>query len=322
MIKVAMVGLGGMGGSHFRIYKDIENGEVIAVCEIREDMAKEKIGDADVRLYTDIDEMLKNEKPDMIDICTPSFLHAEHSVKALEAGFHVLCEKPMSINTEGTKKIMDAIEKTDKFFMTAHVVCFMHPYMYLKAVIDSGELGKLVRLDMKRISSIPRWSWDDWMRDTKRSGGTPMDLSIHDIDFVQFVLGQPKSVNAVYKKLSGNNDFIVSNLIYDDFLVSCEGTWYNADIKFEGSFKAIFQDGTLILKDGKLYRNGEEVKLDFEDSEADTGINITSTDGWPGELEYFTNCVRENKAPEYVTPESSEESVRLVERILEKAIML
>ena len=82
MIKVAMVGLGGMGGSHFRIYKDIENVEVIAVCEIREDMAKEKIGDADVRLYTDIDEMLKNEKPDMIDICTPSFLHAEHSVKA------------------------------------------------------------------------------------------------------------------------------------------------------------------------------------------------------------------------------------------------
>ena len=322
MIKVAMVGLGGMGGVHFGIYKDMKDVEVIAVCEVREDVAREKIGDADIALYNSIDEMLECENLDMVDICIPSFLHAEHSVKALSAGVHVLCEKPMSLNTKDTKMITDAIEKTDKFFMTAHVVRFMHPYMYLKNVIDSGEFGKPVRLDMKRISSIPRWSWDDWMRDIKRSGGTPVDLSIHDIDFVQYVFGEPKDINAVYKKLSDNNDYIVSNLVYEDFLVSCEGTWYNADIPFSASFDAIFQNGTLILKDGKLYKNNEEIQLDSNEGETDTGINITTTDGYPGEIEYFISCIKENKAPEIVTPASSENSVRLVEKVLKKAVII
>lgn len=164
MIKVALIGIGGMGGCHFNCYKDIENAEVIAVCDVRTDMAKEKVNNESIHIYSSYDELLENENPDYVDICTPSYMHREMSIKALEKGINVLCEKPMSLTTADTEAILSAVKKSGKIFMTAHVVRFMKAYMYLKNVIDSKELGDLLRLDMKRISSIPVWSWEDWMR--------------------------------------------------------------------------------------------------------------------------------------------------------------
>ena len=84
--------------------------------------------------------------------------------------------------------MLAAAEKTDKFFMIAHVVRFMRAYAYLKKVVDEKKHGNLVRLDMKRFSSIPRWSWNNWFLDEKLSGGVTTDLSIHDLDFVQSML--------------------------------------------------------------------------------------------------------------------------------------
>ena len=323
MIRVGLVGIGGMGNSgHFKNYQRLEDVKVVAVADVRTDMAKEKVADDSINIYSSIDELLASEKVDVIDICTPSYMHCEMSIKALNYGAHVLCEKPMSLSSSETAKIIEAAEKSGILFMTAHVVRFMKPYMYLKSVVESKELGNLVRLDMKRLSSIPLWSWDDWMRDVNRSGGTPIDLSIHDLDFVQYLFGEPKEVSGIYRKLSDNNDYIVSNLIYDNFTVSAEGTWYNAKIPFEASFYAIFTDGFLQFKGGKVYKNGEEINLDLEKTQEDMGINISNTDGWYSEIEYFINCVKTNTKPQIVTPESSQASVKLVERILENVTII
>ncbi len=322
MKKVALVGIGGMGGCHFNCYKNIETAQVVAVCDVRVDMAKEKVADESVRIYADYDEMLANEKVDIIDICTPSYLHREMSVKALEKGFHVLCEKPMSLSSEDCEAVIAAAKKADRFFMTAHVVRFMNNYIYLKSVIDSCELGKLVRLDMKRLSSIPRWSWDDWMRDVKRSGGTPFDLSIHDLDFIQYVLGQPKDVHGTYYKMKNDDDFIVSELVYDNCAVSAEGSWHNYDIPFKAQFRAIFEHGSLEFDGETIRKNGEIVELEKGEISADTGINLSNADGYAAEIRYFIDCVEKGVQPQAVTPESSTASVKLVERILDNAIVL
>ena len=95
--------------------------------------------------------------------------------------------------------------------MVAHVVRFMKPYAYLAEEIRKGEIGKLLRIDFRRISSVPNWSWNDWMRDEERSGGVGMDLSIHDIDFAQSVLGLPKEVSCIYL----NTRFVSINVEYD-----------------------------------------------------------------------------------------------------------
>ncbi len=322
MMKIALIGIGGMGGVHFNCYKNIKDAEIVAVCDVRTDMAKEKVNDEKIHIYESYDELLKNENPDIIDICTPSYLHREMSIKALEKGINVLCEKPMSLTSNDTAEILKAVKKSGKLFMTAHVVRFMTPYMYLKNVIDSNELGKLLRLDMKRISEIPLWSWEDWMRDISKSGGTPIDLSIHDIDFIQYTLGEPKEVRGIYHKLKNNNDFIVSEFIYDDCVVTAEGGWYNYKIPFNASFSAVFENGSMNFADGIMVKNGEKVELDIKDMSDDTGINISGVDGYGGEIEYFISCVKNGTMPKIVTPESSQASVKLVERILNNSVIL
>ncbi|MDD6215071.1 MAG: Gfo/Idh/MocA family oxidoreductase [Firmicutes bacterium] len=322
MIKVALIGIGGMGGVHFNCYKNIADAEVIAVCDVRTDMAKEKVGGEGINIYESIDDLLVNEKPDIADICTPSYMHREMSIKALEHGINVLSEKPMSLSSADTQAVTEAVKRSGKLFMTAHVVRFMTPYIYLKNVINSKEYGELLRLDMKRISAIPTWSWQDWMRDLKKSGGTPIDLSIHDIDFVQYVLGEPKEVRGVYHKLKNNNDYIISELVYDKCIVSAEATWYNYNIPFEASFKAVFENGAVEYKGEKIFANGNEIELTTEALSSDTGINISGVDGYVGEIEYFVSCVKNGTKPQIVTPESSQASVRLVERILENSIII
>lgn len=322
MIKVALIGIGGMGKVHFDAYEKLGGAKVIAVADVRPDMAKEKVNDESIKIYATMEELLKNETPDMVDICTPSYLHAELSIKAMEMGFHVLCEKPMSLTSKETKEMIAVSERTGMLLMVAHVVRFMSAYVYLKKIIDSGELGKLVHLDMKRLSSIPTWSWEDWMRDYKKSGGTPFDLSIHDLDFVQYCFGEPKKVSGVYKKLKDNNDYITSQLVYDGFDVTVTGGWFNYNIPFKAEYIAIFENGYIENMGGKFIKNGEEITIDVGEISDGTGINLSGVDGYTGEIAYFVDCIKNGKKPEIIMPQSSENSIKLIERILNNSVVL
>ena len=317
-MKVGLIGLGGMGFVHFNCYKKMQDVEIV-VADVRVDMAKEKIADEAIKVYPNLTELLANEDVDFVDICTPSYLHADLTVEALDAGKHVLCEKPMSITVAETQRMIDASVKNGKLLMTAHVVRFMAPYVYLKSVIDSGELGKPVHITMSRISSAPKWSWENWMLDLKKSGGTAIDLSIHDIDYIQNVFGKPVSYSATYRELEERDNYIVSTLNYNGFSVHITGGWYNTDLPFQASYLAVFENGYVQLKDGKVYKNGAEVSLDLGETSENTGINLSGADGYSDEIAYFISCINSGKKPERVTPESSQYSVGLVNELLSVA---
>ncbi len=314
-IRVGLIGIGGMGGCHYENYKEVTGAKIVAVADVRVDMAKEKTKGADVKVYADYKEMLANEELDMVDICTPSFLHAEMAIDCLEKGYHVLCEKPMTLTNEEAQMVLEATKRTDKNFMAAHVVRFMTPYVYLRDVIKSGELGKLMRLDMKRISAIPTWSWEDWMRDEKRSGGVITDLSIHDIDYVQSILGMPDEISCYRYGLKNNNDFAQTEMLYGETLVSCEGTWYNAPIPFHATYLAVFENGYVESTD-KIYKNGKAVEVQMEKAkEVDLGINVGNDNGYLNEIQYFVDCIHNGIKPTLVTPESSAQTMSLVDKI-------
>ena len=317
-MKVGLIGIGGMGFVHFGCYKkrgDIE----IAVADVRVDMAKDKIKDETIPVYASYEEMIKAEKPDFVDICTPSYMHADMAVKAMELGCHVLCEKPMSISSAEAKRMIDAKEKYGKKLMIAHVVRFMAPYVYLKSVIDSGEIGKPVHIIMHRLSEAPKWSWENWMLNVEKSGGVTLDLSIHDIDFMQYVFGQPKSLNATYQDMKDNNNYVSTTFYYDGFSVETVGSWYNASIPFQAEYHAVFENGSVVSKGGKVMKNGKEVSLEITETSENTGINLSGADGYADEIAYFIDCINNDKEPERVTPVSSLYSVMLVEEILDKA---
>ena len=143
-VRVGLIGIGGMGGCHFYNYEKIPNAELVVVCDVRENVAKEKVGDRNIKIYTDYNKMIKNEKLDMIDICTPSFLHADMAVKLLKKGYHVLCEKPMTLNAKDAKRVAFVANEAEKNFMVAHVVRFMGPYTYLRNVLKPRSLVDLL----------------------------------------------------------------------------------------------------------------------------------------------------------------------------------
>lgn len=318
-MKVAIVGVGGMGGLHFDIYKNMPGIELIAACDVRLDMLKEKAAGMNINLYADYDEMLEKELPDFVDVSTPTYLHKECAIKALKKGINVICEKPMAINSEDAKEIIEAANESGKLFMVAHVVRFMRAYVYLTEVIKSGRYGKLVKLYMKRISSVPDWSWENWMLDKEKSGHVALDLSIHDIDYMQSLFGEPEYISGTYYDMKDFSNAISVIYTYKDFSVSVEGSWFNADISFCAEYCAVFENGYVELKNGTVSDNGKEVEFDNGDDVVETTeINLSNVDGYSDEILYFINCIKNNTKSEKVTPQSSLKSVQLVEKTLKE----
>ncbi len=317
-MKIALVGVGGMGSVHLGIYKGMKDIELVALCDVRLDMLKKKAGDLPARLYADMDEMLAAEKPDMVDICTPTYMHVEQAIRCMEAGAHVLSEKPMGLNGKETELLLDAIKRTGKRYMTAQVVRFMNAYVYLRGLIENKKYGKPESLTLRRYSQAPLWSWENWFLDEKKSGHVALDLMIHDIDYMQSVFGEPREIVGVYHPMTENyTNYAFANYLYDGFNVSIETGWYNDQkVRFGADFKAIFENGNLILKDGQLYENNELIDLANTEKVGETGINISNVDGYAGEIRYFIDCIRSGDVCDKMTPESGSATVKLVERTL------
>lgn len=306
MLKVALVGVGGISGAHIPAWKNIQETELVAICDIREgQMAPHE----NVRKYTDLDEMLEREQIDILDICLPTYLHADAAIKAMNKGIHVICEKPISLEREDVKRVYDAAKRNHVRFMVAQVVRFWDEYEYLKNLIDSGKYGKLISGNMRRLGCIPQWSWDDWMRDENRSGLVPFDLHIHDCDFMVYALGTPKSSH-VHRSKRPDQDYLQVTYDYGDFFITAESSWYAAPYPFTADFRFQFENAVVVYERDTLtvYEVGGKVLTpNRSDEKNDTGsINLPKTNAYENEIRYFTSCVLSGDEPNKVTPDSLE----------------
>lgn len=325
MLKTAVVGIGNMGATHLICHKNSEYVQPVAVVDIYEDHAEkilENIG-LSIPVYSNIEEMIKNEKPDLVDIVTPTYTHKELSVKAMNLGCHVLCEKPMALSVEDCVEMIEASKATGKRLMIAHVVRFMAPYMYLKNAVDTEGLGKLLHLSMTRNSGIPLWSRDNWMIDVKKSGGEVIDLSIHDIDFACYLLGKPIEVSSIHREMKENTEFSSVNLTYEGTSVNIEGGWYATQIPFKANFTAYFENGVIESNGVGITENGKAVEItDETEAVLLNGKPYTKDDAYRKEIEYFVDCIENNIETSAVLPESSMASVAACIDILKNSEVL
>lgn len=322
MIRVGIIGLGGIASVHIAAYRRIQGATLVCVADALGERARgyEAIRGTGVKLYTDADEMMKNEKLDVIDICAPSFLHKELSVKALSYGFNVLCEKPMALTSTDAELIADAAKKADSVFMTAQLIRFAAPYMYLSDTVKSKRLGKPLSLNFSRLSAIPRWRLEGGKKDGAQNGGVMLDLSIHDVDFIYSLFGEPGDIVGIYHPMreGDQNDYYTADLIYDGLTVRVTGGFYVPDIAFAAEFHAIFEDGEIRLdRFGKLYENGRLLDIKDEEYEgAISGLNISMSECFVREIAYFVDCVRSKRSPEAALPDSTACGIALAERII------
>ena len=314
MLKVGLIGVGGISGAHIPAWLGLEGVELVALCDVRPEQMEKY---PDIRHYTEFDEMLANEELDILDICLPTYLHADYSIKAMEKGINVLCEKPISLKREDVKRVYDVAEKMGVKFMVAHVVRFWREYEFVKSVYESGKYGKLLSGNMKRLSAFPAWSWDNWMFDEKRSGFVPYDLHIHDLDYLVYAFGAPKGVKSFRSKLP-DQDYI--NVTYDfgDFFVNAESSWYASPYPFTAGFRFQFENA-IISNEGqglKIYERGGNVVSLEEAATGDTGeINLPKSGAYAEEIIYFTECVKNNKAANKVKPEELETVIDILNNL-------
>lgn len=305
MLKIGLIGVGGISGAHIPVWENMEDAELVALCDVRPERMEKY---PDKHRYTDFDEMLANEELDILDICLPTYLHADFAIKAMDKGINVITEKPISLKTEDVERVYAAAERNNVKFMVAHVLRFWPEYELLKEIYDSKKYGKLLSGTMIRLGSRPKWTWDDWMIDEKRSGLVPFDLHIHDLDFMVYAFGMPKVAHQFRSKLP-TQDYVSITYDFGDFTINSESSWYAASIPFTADFRFQFEKAVVTCEKEKMIIHLEDdKKIDLsQQADGDTGnINLPKSNAYANEIIYFTDCVKNNRPVEKFKPEELE----------------
>ena len=314
-----------MGQQHYQIYRNMTDVELVAVCDTDRERVGESapsvggnIGEAATidlsgqARYVSFEEMLEGEELDLIDICTPTHLHSEMTVAALESGRHVICEKPMARTIEECDEMIGAAQRAEKFLFIAQCIRFWPEYEVLQRMVEDGELGRVTAARFVRQSPTPGWASDGWLMKSELSGGALLDLHIHDVDLLLSVFGKPHAVLSRGSNIVSSGDPVdhvdTSYIYVDGPVCTAQGGWVMPDsYPFEMGYQVLGTKGLLefsVNKDPMLMW----YPFDGEPSE----LEYAAGTGYENELAYFIECVAKDRAPERVTPKSARESVRVV----------
>lgn len=196
-LRIGIVGCGRIASRHAEHI--FNNGQLVAVCDIvkaNADALGEKYG---ARIYYDIETMLLNEKNelDLVSICSPNGLHAQHSISSLNAGFHVLCEKPMAINVNDCGEMIKAAETNNRRLFAIKQNRFNPPVSKVKELIDEGKLGKISSVQLSCFwNRNPEYYDNSWKGTKNLDGGTLYTQFSHFIDLLYWMIGDVKKAKA------------------------------------------------------------------------------------------------------------------------------
>ena len=317
MLKVGIVGTGGISRSHIPAWMSMPETELVAACDIRPEMVDPVGENTGARVYYSLDDMLAKEKLDILDICLPTYLHADVAVRALNMGIHVLTEKPISLKFEDVDRVYAAAQKNQRCFMVAQVLRFWREYVYLKEVYETKRFGKLLSGNMWRLNNTPKWSWDGWMRDKNRSGLVPFDLHIHDLDFMIYTFGTPKDV-VCNRARNEVQDYIHAVYQYDDFFIATEASWYDCTYDFSAGYRFQFEKAVIEFRAGVLtvyHQDNTREVIGEETVEREAQKDIPKSNAYFNEIRYFTDCVLANQPCQVVQPDELKTVLALIDRL-------
>ena len=306
-INVAVAGLGFMGVTHLRVYEKIRNARIVAVCDAVRLPVNGVLGGVSgniknsggiqlgprVKAYREFSELLADREVELVDICTPTALHPAQAIAALQAGKHVLCEKPLAQSVAEARKILNVAAISEKFLMPAMCMRFWPGWSWLKQVVAKKTYGAVRAANFRRVTAKPAWG-----KAGTHLGGALLDLHIHDTDFVHYLFGRPASVFSTgAQDKNGNVDHVVTQYFYPNGpAVHAEGSWLWPD-GFNMSFTLHCERATI---DFDLSRGSEALRLQGAGKKLRT-IKLKNADGYGEEIRYFVDCVARGEKPVVMT---------------------
>lgn len=307
MIRIGIVGTGGMGTVHYTNYQYIGGCAVAAVCGNRE-----KAAAWSVPCYSDLSEMAKKEKLDVIDICTPTFLHYSQVKEGLKY-CSVICEKPLALTRKDGKELFEEARKCGHHLYVGQVLRFFPEYKVLEKIVREKTCGCVLDGYFWRLSAKPAWTSGGWMMDKNKSGLVPFDLHIHDLDYMIGLFGAPEKT-AFTKAQAREDDMAQQYRFCYEFMqdgipisLCAEASWFRGNYPWSAGYRVCFEKGVLEARGGEavLYREGKEPEVmdTWEKRKVPTGINIPPTGVYLEELEHFLSCLQKDADSELIKEE-------------------
>ena len=206
--RVGIIGCGGIAnGKHMPALKNTGRVDMVAFCDIIEERAvkaAQEYGTPDAKVYTDYKELLKDDSIEIVHVCTPNRSHSFITIDALEAGKHVMCEKPMAKTYEEAKAMVEAAKRTGKKLTIGYQNRQKPQSLYVKECCDNGELGEIyyARAIALRRRAVP--TWGVFLNEYEQGGGPLIDIATHALDMTLWMMNnyEPKMVvGNIFKKL-------------------------------------------------------------------------------------------------------------------------
>ena len=256
MVRIGIVGIGFMGWMHYVAYKKTPN-VMLAAISTRD--AKRLAGDwrgiqgnfgppgeqidvSSVAKYADWHDLVRDASVDVVDICLPPHLHEEVALAALQAGKHVFCEKPLGLTAAECDAMVAAAKAAGRQLFAGHVLPFLPEYAKARELIASGQYGKLLGGNFRRVISDPLWIKDFY--DPARVGGPLLDLHVHDAHFIRLLFGMPKAV-------------VSQGRLRGETVEYC-----NSFFQFADSQLAVSASSGVINQQGRPFTHGFEIHLE------------------------------------------------------------
>jgi len=282
-LGVAVIGTGFWGRNHARVFRELEETELLAVCDIDAERAKNVAEQFGVTPYTSTGKMLKRKDIDAVSVCTWSTNLAKEALKALEAGKHVLVEKPMAAKVKQAEKLLETAEEEELHLTVGFLMRFIPGLQHIRKAVEGKTLGEIVCATAKRVSQ-----WPERIGDV----GVVKDTAIHDVDVMRYLFKEDPI--AVYAKTGS-----MKHKKFEDYA--------QIMLTFEGGESAFIESNWLTpYKTRILIVTGSAaiMKLDYitqeltiEDAKETVQPRFPWQEPLKLELRHFVNCILKKEKP-------------------------
>lgn len=321
-MKIALIGAGSMGTVHAEAHARNPRADLVGIVDSRIDTAAavaERLGS---RAYATLEELMAAESPDVIDICLPTFMHKEYTLKAAAYGKHVLCEKPIAGNLADAREMIEACREAGVHLYVGHVVRFFPDYAQVRALIQAGEIGDVGTIRAERVSAAPR-GYDGWYRDFAQSGGVLLDLMLHDFDWLRWTFGDVERVYARSTLAAGDKtspDHAFVTLRFKSGAIGyANGSWSYPE-GFATRLEVAGNAGILSVNSEDAITNRAQLAAKESLQPAvQVPQSALTRSPYDDELEHFLNCI-EGAVEPIVTCEDGYEALRISLACMESAV--
>jgi UDP-N-acetylglucosamine 3-dehydrogenase len=282
-LGVAVIGTGFWGRNHARVFKELEETELLAVCDVNAERAKNVAKQFSVRAYTNIGKLLKRKDIEAVSMCVWSLNLAKETLKALKAGKHVLVEKPMATHVKQAEKLLETAKEEKLHLTVGFLMRFIPGIQHMKNAIEDKTIGNLVCATAKRVSE-----WPERIGDV----GVVKDTAIHDIDIIRYLFDEEPI--AVYAKTGSMKHKKFED--YVQIMLTFEG---GKSAFIESNWLTPYKTRTLVVTGSKAIMKLDYItqELTIEDAKETIQPRYPWQEPLKLELKHFANCILKKEKP-------------------------